>query len=75
MEAAVGDRTFVVWRQQQEAPTFPAIRAGTPEIDDVTEPHVVDHAEGIGRGFEDHRPILQADGADVVDGVGVGREE
>jgi hypothetical protein len=41
----------------------------------VLEPEVVDKAERVWRRLEDHRPVLDIDAKDVINGVGIGGEE
>ena len=75
VEAALGQRSVVAGRDEQELAARTAVGSGHAEVDDPLEPHVVERAQRHRWGLDDHRAVREVDEGEAVDGVGVGGEE
>ena len=61
VEAALGQRPVVARGDQQVGAALAAVRAGQAEVGDPAEPHVVDEAQGVGRGLQHQRALGQVE--------------
>jgi hypothetical protein len=72
---ALGHLAIVAGRQDQELPALSPVRTGVAQVGHVTEPEVVEDAEGVRRALHHHRPVLQIEPGHSVDTLGVGCQE
>ena len=75
VKATFRNRAVIARWQEQVSSAFAAIGAGEPDVDDPAEPHVVDGADPHGGLLDHHRALRQIHDAEVIDRIGVGREE
>ncbi|MCY1508156.1 hypothetical protein D9M68_424570 [compost metagenome] len=75
IETTFRNRTVITGWQQQVSSAFAAVGTGEPDIDDPAKPHVVDRAYPHRRLLDHGRPLRQIHDAEIVDGIGIGREE
>ncbi|MNI59885.1 hypothetical protein D3C87_1602900 [compost metagenome] len=73
IEFAFGQGTRVTRRDDQVLTAFAAIRPWQAQVDDPTEPCILNRAKDTRRDFHHYRPIREVESGDDIDRVGVGR--
>jgi hypothetical protein len=75
VKTTVRKRAVIARRHEQVSSPFAAVGAGEANVDDPLKPHVVDGADPHRRLFDHHGTLRQIHDSDIIDSVGVAREQ